>query len=417
MAMPHRIAAAERRARLADRHHLAPEARASDALVAARDMVGLHGTDPGSVYLSALARVPAMTVEDLQRSLYDDRALLRILGMRRTMFVVPHDLAAVIQAACGRAIAARERRRTLQFIEQAGIATDASAWLAAAESATLKALQARREALATELTQDVPQLKEQVQFGIGKKWQGTVGMSTRVLFLLAADWKIIRARPRGSWISGQYRWAPLASWLPAPLPELETDAARVDLVRRWLSTFGPGTLADLRWWTGWNLGDVRRALAEIKPAEVALDGETGLVLPDDLAPTPHPDPWVAFLPALDPTVMGWSKREWFLGGHAPALFDTNGNAGPTVWWEGRVVGGWGQTPSGEVVYQLLEDIGAEAVALVEAEAARLGAWLGGVRVTPRFRTPLEQELAGGTLTSRSGRRSRRQAPMPGGLAQ
>ena len=122
-------------------------------------------------------------------------------------------------------------------------------------------------------------------------------------------------------------------------------------------------------------------------------GGTGLVLPDDLELTPEPEPWAALLPALDPTVMGWADRGWYLGEHAPALFDRSGNAGPTVWWEGRVVGGWGQRPDGEVVVRLLEDVGADAAAAVEAETARLQEWLGGVRVTPRFRTPLERELA------------------------
>jgi hypothetical protein len=42
--------------------------------------------------------------------------------------------------------------------------------------------------------------------------------------------------------------------------------------------------------------------------------------------------------------------------------------------------------------RLLEDIGREGNAAVEAEAARLTTWLGPVRITPRFRTPLEREL-------------------------
>ena len=75
-----------------------------------------------------------------------------------------------------------------------------------------------------------------------------------------------------------------------------------------------------------------------------------------------------------------------------SLFDRNGNAGPTVWWGGRVVGGWAQRTSGEIVHRLLEDVGAEADAAVAAEAASLGDWLGDVRITPRFRTPLEREL-------------------------
>ena len=43
--------------------------------------------------------------------------------------------------------------------------------------------------------------------------------------------------------------------------------------------------------------------------------------------------------------------------------------------------------------RLLEDVGTEAESAVEAEAARLTDWLTPVRVTPRFRTPLERELS------------------------
>ena len=55
----------------------------------------------------------------------------------------------------------------------------------------------------------------------------------------------------------------------------------------------------------------------------------------------------------------------------PLLFDSNGNAGPTVWWEGRVVGGWSQRGDGEIVCRLLEDVGSDALRAVEQEAARL----------------------------------------------
>jgi hypothetical protein len=91
--------------------------------------------------------------------------------------------------------------------------------------------------------------------------------------------------------------------------------------------------------------------------------------------------------------MGWQARELYLGPHAPLLFDRTGNIGPTVWWEGRVVGGWAQRATGEVVYRLLEDISADGAAAVSAEASALEAWLGQARVTPRFRTPLERELS------------------------
>ncbi|HEX7146244.1 MAG TPA: winged helix DNA-binding domain-containing protein, partial [Actinomycetota bacterium] len=198
--------------------------------------------------------------------------------------------------------------------------------------------------------------------------------------------------PRGSWVSGQYRWSVVDAWLPDGVPPWSLQEAQVELVRRWLRGFGPATIADVKWWTGLPMGQVRRAVAATGAVEVDLDGTPGLVLPDDLDPVPAPGPWVALLPALDPTTMGWAGRDFYLGPHRPALFDRNGNAGPTIWLDGHVVGGWAQRTTGEVVLRLLDDVGTDATEAIEAEAARLTAWLTPVRVTPRFRTPLEREL-------------------------
>jgi hypothetical protein len=309
------------------------------------------------------------------------------------MFVVPLELAGVLTASCARAIAVAERTRLHKMLSEAGITSDPGPWLRAVEAETMAALEAAGQATATELTAVVPGLREQIPFGVGKRWQGRVGVSTRVLFLLSMEGRILRARPRGTWLSSQYRWAPVERWVGGPYPDLPTDDSRVDLVRRWLLAFGPGTITDLRWWTGWTLGEVRRALAGVDTVEVELeDGGSALVLGDDFEPAPEVEPWAALLPTLDTTIMGWNERAWYLGPYGPALFDSNGNAGPTVWWDGRVVGGWGQRQNGDVVVRLLEDVGAEGAAAIEAEAARLDAWLGRVRVTPRFRTPLETEL-------------------------
>lgn len=92
--------------------------------------------------------------------------------------------------------------------------------------------------------------------------------------------------------------------------------------------------------------------------------------------------------------MGWFEREWYLGVHRSSLFDRNGNAGPTVWWQGKIVGGWAQRPDGEVVLRLLDDVGFDARKAIDREAGALQKWLDDVRVIPRFRTPLERELSG-----------------------
>jgi hypothetical protein len=387
-----RISVEERRARLGRRHFLGGSA-ADDLAELAGGLVGLHATDPATVFLAARVRLRNGAHAEVERALYEDRSVVRMIGMRRTMFVLPLELAAVVHASCTKGIASAQRRRYAKLIEEGGIAKKGEAWLDKATAMTMEALEARGEAYASDLSKDVALLRKKVSFGAGTKWAGSTSMTTWVLFLLAAEGRIVRGRPRGVWTSSQWSWVPAASWLPRPLARLDEQEARETLARRWLTAYGPATVTDLKWWTGWNLSQTRTALAAIGAVDVDLDGTPGVVMPDDVGVAPSPEPWVALLPALDPTVMGWKERAWYLGEHGPELFDRSGNAGPTIWWNGRIVGGWAGRKDGRVAFELLEDVGADAAAQVEAEAGRLESWLGGVSVIPRFRVPLERELA------------------------
>jgi hypothetical protein len=387
-----RITADERRARLAVRHHLPKPERAGSVLEVTRDLVCLHATDPATVYLSLWARTTDPTLEAVQRALYVDRLVLRMLAMRRTMFVVPSDEVAIFHAAAT-GLVRTERKRGAQLVSMLGVSNPA-AWLKKAEKAALAALEKRGEATAQELAADVPALARKVRLNWGKKYEGEIAMGSRVLFLLALDGKIVRAQPRGSWVSSQYRWAPMDSWLGRAVPEMPVARAQVEVIRRWLARFGPGTEGDIRWWTGWTAREVRAALATIGAVEVDMDGQRGYVLPDDLETTPKPKPWVALLPPLDPTTMGWRERDWYLGAHKNHLFDRNGNAGPTIWVNGRIAGGWAMRATGDVVTRLLEDVGKKAARAVDAEAARLTKWIGAAPAVARFPTPLAKELIG-----------------------
>jgi Winged helix DNA-binding domain len=398
-----RVGVRERRTRLGARHRLA--SRGATVEEAAGAVVGLHSSDPATVYLSSWARVDGFEPADLEDALYRRRSLVRMLGMRRTLFVVPVDLAPVMHEACTKALIPGQHTRLVRMLEEQRVAPHGrgESWLARVAAETLAALAARGEATARELTADVPELRAKLTFGQDTTWAGTMGVSTRVLFLLATEGLIVRTRPLGAWTSGQYRWATIEHWLGAPPREIDHTEACSELLRRWLRSFGPATMTDIRWWTGWTAAVARATLGAIDAVEVRLADGNGYALTDDLDRAGDAGSWVALLPGLDPTVMGWKDRGWYIGDRGTDLFDRNGNAGPTVWANGRVVGAWAQTEAGEIVVELFARLDAATRARLDAERERLAAWLGDVRIRPRFGTPLGKELA----TRSSGEASRR----------
>jgi hypothetical protein len=247
---------------------------------------------------------------------------------------------------------------------------------------------------ARELTRDLPDLAAKITFtNKAGRVMGSTGVASRALLQLGIESKIVRARPAGSWVSGQYSWADMEDWLGDPVELVTERDGAAETIGNWLRSFGPGTEADMRWWTGWTVTKLRQALADVAAVEVDLSEDgVGYVLPDDLDDVPPPAPWAAFLPSLDPTTMGWKERDFYMGGHDRILFDRNGNAGPTVWLDGRVVGGWAQRKDGRIVHRLLEQVGSSERDSIEETGERLQQWLGGTTVTARFRSPLDLEL-------------------------
>jgi hypothetical protein len=202
---------------------------------------------------------------------------------------------------------------------------------------------------ARDLGRTVPELAVPVMIGTGRQ-ATSVAAHTRLLLVLGFAGDVVRARPTGTWINGQYRWAAADGWIPGGIDAgLDKRTAAAELTQLWLRSFGPATRADLQWWAGWTSATTTRALADVGAVEVVLDDGPGFLLLDDLEPVDAPEPWVALLPGLDPTTMGWKQRSWYLDpAVAAAVFDRNGNGGPTVWVDGRIVGSWVQRRDGTI---------------------------------------------------------------------
>ncbi len=388
-----RVSVEERRSRLGRRHALAPSARVADPEAATRALTVLHSTEPATVYLSLWARVDGLAVADVERALYDERTLVKQLAMRRTLFVFPRDLLPAAWGSASARVASGLRARFVKEIEQGGVAADGAAWLDAAAAATLRRLADGSELSAQRLREEVAELAGRLDVGKGK-YATTVSVAPRVLTQLAVEGRVVRGRNDGHWRVSRPQWTAMERWLgdlPEPAKEREGYA---ELVGRWLGSFGPGTEADLVWWLGATKAAVRAALADVGAEQVHLaDGAIGWLLPDDLDEVDPPEPWAALLPVLDPTVMGWKERDFYLGEHGPRLFDRNGNAGTTAWVDGRVVGCWTQDEDAVVRVHLLADVGRDARRRLDAEAARLTEWLDGVRVGTVYPSPAMKEGA------------------------
>jgi hypothetical protein len=388
-AMRH-VADAERRARLATRHALAPPARLGTPLDVATAMTALHATVPSTVYLSCRARTDAFEIADVDRALEDERVLVRQLAMRRTLFAFPRELIGAVLGSASARVEKTQRTRMTKDLVEAGVSDDGEAWLAKAREEVLAALGRHPDGLsATELRREVPGIAIKVAPTKGEPWS-----ASRVLVWLGAAGAIVRGSNLGDWESSRPRWTLPRHWLGERIEPLDAAAGYRELVRRWLAGFGPGTEEDLVWWLGATKAAVRTALAELDAVAVSLDGGLeGWLLPDDLEEAPDPGPWVALLPVLDPTVMGWRDRRFYLGDHGAALFDTAGNAGTTAWADGRIVGCWTQDDAGTVQLELLDPVPAASRRALAEEASRLTEWLAGDRIALTIRSPAMRSLS------------------------
>lgn len=381
----------ERRARLAFRHRLLSRTRTDDLGEIADDLVALHSTDPATPFLSVLVRMAHPSVVAIEQALYADRTLIRHHAMRRTLWVATPPVARRMHAAATSSLVEPERRRTTAMLAANGV-DDPGGWLAEAEQLVLADLRHHGPSTARAVGQRLSELRYPLNLSPGKAYAGTQSAHTRVLTLLGFAGAILRARP-SAWVSGAYAYAAAEDWLPGGLRGVEPRTAARELADHWLLRFGPGTTADLQWWMGWTVRTTRQALADCGAVEVALGSGPGWVSADD-GPAAPAEPWVAVLPGLDPTTMGWKQRAWYLPAGARESFDSTGNGGPTLWVDGRIVGAWAQTREGQVLTHYFEAVPDRRRRELEDRIADVRTVIGATRFTVRFPSHIHDRLLG-----------------------
>ena len=113
-----------------------------------------------------------------------------------------------------------------------------------------------------------------------------------------------------------------------------------------------------------------------------------------IRPSAPVEPWVAVLPGLDPTIMGWKQRDWYLPSTSLEVFDSVGNGGPSLWVDGRVVGAWAQTKDGTIHTHYFERVAAARRREIDQRIDELKSWIGDTRFTVRFPGDIHARLLG-----------------------
>lgn len=387
----------ERRARLAHRHRLIPAARCDDVAELARALCGFHSSDPVTVYLSAAQRMAHGSVAAIEHALYEQRCIVRHHAMRRTLWVLPLELAMAAHASITNSLVKRERHRIAAGLVASAMSVTPHDWIDDACADLLRALAEREEASTRELGAALPRLTVPITLGANSAAPTAVPAHTRLLQLLGLVGAIIRTRPIGTWVSGQYRWALSTTWtrrawsdeaLPAKA------AAEAAVVDAYVRAYGPVTTRDVQWWTGWSKGVALRALKASRAIEIDTEQGPAHIASDDLVLEGTAPPWVALLPSLDSTAMGWKDRGWYVSDAlATEVFDRSGNAGPTIWADGQIVGGWAQRGDGSIATELAAPLTPGHRRMLADEIERVQALVGDVRFHVRFPSPMARRLA------------------------
>jgi len=366
------------------KQHLTPDARAKDVTQVVQDIVALHATGPLSPYLSLWSRMKGFAAEQLDLELYERRSLVRVTCMRSTLHVVPSQrLPAFFQAT-----KARQRRNLQQLgylLVQSGLSDEGQeeAAVVRLRDRIAEVVADRGPSTVAELSKRIPELRAKFHYAPDKPYGGQFSVGSQLVPWMCILGLLVRTRPRGSWRSNLYEYAPLAAWLPdVDLEALTFQEAQLQLLGWYLAAFGPATVEDMAWWSGLSKGQTTKALHALgdKTEWVTIRGlgDSYVILKDDLRllqeTKPAKEPVINLLPSLDPYIMGYRDRTRFLEPERrQQVFDRAGNAIATVWVDGRVVGAWQEQGSG---IELLVWEGADSAELA-VEGRRVARFLSG----------------------------------------
>jgi hypothetical protein len=352
------------------RHILAERAAPDDLLGVASRLCGLHAQVASAAELSAWVRMHPGEPGAVSAALWQDRTLVKTWAMRGTLHLIVADELPTFMAA-RRTI---NRHLTPGYLKYFDLTRSQMVNLIESIGTALDGRCLTRDELALEVGRITGEtrLGDQLRSGWGSFLKPAAALGY-LCFGPNQGRNVTFVRPD--------QW--LGTW-----PEIDPDWAMSEVLRRYLSTYGPTRRDEFAQWFGAALSTARRAFERLADelTEVQFDGTRAYVLSstlDDMLAVPA-GLSVRLLPNFDPYMIGLSPqvKRHIPPEQLPRVFRTAGWISPVVLVDGNIVGVWGYqrgTNSLKLTVDIFEQTSAspEIISGIEVEAEHLTGLLGG----------------------------------------
>jgi hypothetical protein len=353
------------------RQHLAR--RGSDALAVVRDICGVHAQLAASAELTLWARVARLKAGWTSRALWEERSLVRTWGVRGTLHLLRSD---ELGLWVGAQAALKPRHHLGSWLKYHGLTRKQADAMLDAIPVALDGRQLTREELAAEVAQitGIAALTDKLKGGFGDLLKPAAFRGD--LCFAPSDGQRVRfARPD--------QW--LGPWEP-----VDTEAATLEVARRYLRRYGPARREALARWFGTpSPAEAGRWLRRLGDEAVEADGVYLLAADVDEAEAAEPDGAVRLLPAFDQYVVAAPRDDDDVVApeHRERVYRPQAWLSPALVADGRILGIWSHEREGDGLAVEIERFGRMPKAVragAEEEAAGLAAFLGAGDVTVRW---------------------------------
>jgi hypothetical protein len=232
-----------------DRQHLTDESQTQDIVQVTRDIYGLHATNPTTPYVSLFARARDFTRDKLDEELYVKRTLGKIRCVRTTVYVLPRETIPIAFAATKSIVEPNSE----DFLRYTGGVTERQYEDTSGE--ILRILKGRG--------MSTLQIKKEL---------GTRLNISVIVNLMCDQGLLMRGRSEKGWKSNTHTYYLFSDYFPGmDLNAVDPAQARQTTVRQYLAAYGPATVKDISWWSGFTMTEVRRILQTLARETVEVE--------------------------------------------------------------------------------------------------------------------------------------------------